>query len=105
MRYAHWGHRRRDPRPARRSSDLLAAEQLAEALGHRGEGVRRVRGPLGATEVCGDDHLGARVEQPVEGGQRGPEDRKSTRLNSSHVANSYAVFCSNKKKGAPEIME
>src|SRR5690625_6659069 len=26
------------------------------------------------------------------------EDRKSTRLNSSHVAISYAVFCSKKKK-------
>src|SRR5690625_1682483 len=26
------------------------------------------------------------------------EDRKSTRLNSSHVASSYAVFCLNKKK-------
>src|SRR5690242_21216178 len=25
------------------------------------------------------------------------EDRKSTRLNSSHMSNSYAVFCSNKK--------
>src|SRR5690625_6879166 len=25
-------------------------------------------------------------------------DRKSTRLNSSHVASSYAVFCSKKKK-------
>src|SRR5690625_5864337 len=27
-----------------------------------------------------------------------PEDRKSTRLNSSHVASSYAVFCLKKKK-------
>src|SRR5690625_6335063 len=27
-----------------------------------------------------------------------PTDRKSTRLNSSHVAISYAVFCSKKKK-------
>src|SRR5439155_2824314 len=26
------------------------------------------------------------------------QDRKSTRLNSSHVASSYAVFCSKKKK-------
>src|SRR5690625_480124 len=30
-------------------------------------------------------------------GQAGAEDRKSTRLNSSHVANSYAVFCLKKK--------
>src|SRR5690625_5707612 len=27
-----------------------------------------------------------------------PPDRKSTRLNSSHVANSYAVFCLNRKQ-------
>src|SRR5690606_41985595 len=29
-----------------------------------------------------------------------PEDRKSTRLNSSHVKTSYAVFCLKKKKKA-----
>src|SRR5439155_13204464 len=29
------------------------------------------------------------------------QDRKSTRLNSSHVATSYAVFCLKKKKGRP----
>src|SRR5438034_4875157 len=28
----------------------------------------------------------------------GPEDRKSTRLNSSHTVISYAVFCLKKKK-------
>src|SRR5256885_13979613 len=28
----------------------------------------------------------------------GPEDRKSTRLNSSHLVISYAVFCLKKKK-------
>src|SRR5207249_5287493 len=28
----------------------------------------------------------------------GPQDRKSTRLNSSHVSISYAVFCLKKKK-------
>src|SRR5690625_6714211 len=33
------------------------------------------------------------VEEDVEG-----RDRKSTRLNSSHVAISYAVFCLKKKK-------
>src|SRR6266496_6314264 len=31
-------------------------------------------------------------------GQRGRQDRKSTRLNSSHVEISYAVFCLKKKK-------
>src|SRR5437870_9753292 len=31
-------------------------------------------------------------------GQEGRADRKSTRLNSSHVAISYAVFCLKKKK-------
>src|SRR5207253_10106490 len=31
-------------------------------------------------------------------GNVGGEDRKSTRLNSSHVANSYAVFCLKKKR-------
>src|SRR5690625_5825981 len=31
----------------------------------------------------------------------GARDRKSTRLNSSHVASSYAVFCLKKKKRHP----
>src|SRR6266511_4790410 len=33
------------------------------------------------------------------------EDRKSTRLNSSHVKNSYAVFCLKKKKNDVERLE
>src|SRR5207249_7483610 len=35
---------------------------------------------------------------PLGRGQRGLIDRKSTRLNSSHVSISYAVFCLKKKK-------
>src|SRR2546426_4641028 len=31
----------------------------------------------------------------------GPRDRKSTRLNSSHLVISYAVFCLKKKKNTP----
>src|SRR6201989_3704064 len=40
-------------------------------------------------------------------GRRGRQDRKSTRLNSSHVEISYAVFCLTKKKkgGVPRIAE
>src|SRR5690625_5970018 len=36
--------------------------------------------------------------QETEKGKKGVLDRKSTRLNSSHVAISYAVFCLKKKK-------
>src|SRR5439155_15175320 len=68
---------RRPPRstlfPTRRSSDL--------------PGVLRV---LAAVAVHGPD------EPPVR--DHPQADRKSTRLNSSHVAISYAVFCLKKKK-------
>src|SRR3989442_11141533 len=36
-------------------------------------------------------------------GKRGEGDRKSTRLNSSHVRISYAVFCLKKKKYSPSV--
>src|SRR5205809_7841877 len=65
--------------PTRRSSDLPAGEPGgAPAAGQR-------RGP---------GNPGRRVCRTV-GGTR---DRKSTRLNSSHGYNSYAVFCLKKKK-------
>src|SRR3712207_8121376 len=43
---------------------------------------------------------GAGERRPVAGQERvdGVEDRKSTRLNSSHANISYAVFCLKKKK-------
>src|SRR3989442_3229504 len=58
-----------------------------------------------AAEVCGDDRFESRPAGVSESGGRvgidGPEsalgDRKSTRLNSSHVRISYAVFCLKKK--------
>src|SRR5437870_12322487 len=37
--------------------------------------------------------------------QRSVTDRKSTRLNSSHVAISYAVFCLKKKKECEPVLE
>src|SRR5690349_23020316 len=43
--------------------------------------------------------VGRPAEHVAAEGQRGDlEDRKSTRLNSSHVEISYAVFCLKKKK-------
>src|SRR2546426_8029795 len=46
----------------------------------------------GAQRKCGDRLL----QHPAKPGHRG--DRKSTRLNSSHLVISYAVFCLKKKK-------
>src|SRR6266511_5769669 len=43
-------------------------------------------------------HLGAGHGQPGDSRVGGEADRKSTRLNSSHVKNSYAVFCLKKKR-------
>src|SRR5687768_18266217 len=42
-----------------------------------------------------------RVEQPAAGAVVDGEDRKSTRLNSSHGYISYAVFCLKKKNRKP----
>src|SRR5438067_7740754 len=44
------------------------------------------------------DTDGARAEGQSKGRREERGDRKSTRLNSSHVSISYAVFCLKKKK-------
>src|SRR5690625_6755576 len=63
--------------------------QLGDAEGvHVGAQRDRSQGGIAAGDVA--DRSGAR--HPHRG------DRKSTRLNSSHVAISYAVFCLKKKK-------
>src|SRR5436305_3276919 len=45
--------------------------------------------------------LGAHHQQRAVAGGLRTRDRKSTRLNSSHVRNSYAVFCSKQNKIPP----
>src|SRR3989442_2191785 len=65
-----------------RSHRLPAVPDLAEA--------RRVRDLRECADVRGG---AARLRLPAQAG-----DRKSTRLNSSHVRISYAVFCLKKKK-------
>src|SRR5690349_22571297 len=79
----------------------------------------RSRGPLHDPEArAARDDQGVRVREPVgeaahreerlparaERLQAGGGDRKSTRLNSSHVENSYAVFCLKKKTVAHFII-
>src|SRR5256885_10917995 len=53
-------------------------------------------GDTGATGATGNRGAGSRRRAPAEALAR--RDRKSTRLNSSHLVISYAVFCLKKKK-------
>src|SRR5205807_5972425 len=80
--------------PTRRSSDLIGGipRAIADAppLGVVDEVLDRLA--VGAFEFEQD-------ELPrVAGLHAGGQDRKSTRLNSSHLVISYAVFCLKKKK-------
>src|SRR5690554_7369676 len=61
--------------------------------------------PVNVSRITLSPHVGAHADAPLhycaDGaavGQLALEDRKSTRLNSSHVRISYAVFCLKKKK-------
>src|SRR2546426_4239407 len=54
---------------------------------------------LGASLADGRARGGSqRGDRPRARGRAAPADRKSTRLNSSHLVISYAVFCLKKKK-------
>src|SRR5437660_3975155 len=71
--------------PTRRSSDLSSVNRLRMAM--------LPRFPGGTNSFCPkQQHRHTDTVLDFAGG-----DRKSTRLNSSHVASSYAVFCLKKK--------
>src|SRR5207249_10556507 len=89
--------------PTRRSSDLRLGRRVRPPRGsqpavpvrtRRRHGTRRRRGPARRRQR---GRLLLRSARRRRGGAAG-EDRKSTRLNSSHVSISYAVFCLKKKK-------
>src|SRR3989475_4515351 len=55
------------------------------------------------TELDDDEDEKQQIDETQRGADRDdPEDRKSTRLNSSHSQISYAVFCLKKKKTRKE---
>src|SRR5690625_5646711 len=82
--------------PVRESvaAQVEAAEQLQEMVAGLEQRYDRMITSGAGTEVPTADDIAAEVEEYLAG------DRKSTRLNSSHVAISYAVFCLKKKKKA-----
>src|SRR5699024_11665947 len=90
--------------PTRRSSDLGSRVfGLAQQSNGEAELIRRVRCDRADTgDLCpvGIRKRGCEGElSEPDGDERQGVDRKSTRLNSSHVSISYAVFCLKKKTG------
>src|SRR5205814_9914495 len=78
--------------PTRRSSDLCDVES-AQTLASIASG--QIHSP---PPIAGDGLERLRLSLPVEQVRRRHSgDRKSTRLNSSHLGISYAVFCLKKK--------
>src|SRR5690606_39500434 len=83
--YCSGHHRHLHSFPTRRSSDLVYMLQWLA-----GHGVDDVILSCGFQPTKVEEALG-------DGSDLGIRDRKSTRLNSSHVKISYAVFCLKKK--------
>src|SRR5690606_39590223 len=89
--------------PTRRSSDLgVIAHRAAAALGHAEGGEARLAGALFCEERVVDD-VRPRIAALHIIDADLFEDRKSTRLNSSHVKTSYAVSCVKKKRRRPPV--
>src|SRR5690625_6217366 len=86
------------------SDYLIVAAKTDPEAGHRGMSIFVVDRDTPGIHATKLDKLGWRASDTAEISFDNVEipaenlDRKSTRLNSSHVAISYAVFCLKKKK-------
>src|SRR5215510_14153573 len=123
----HDSYRDDQPRAAERRRDVVRFDRFSVIIrGERAKDVREndqrnnARGPENYSrnqragvpaQRAGDDLARSEEDRAVNDSRREiargdlfaqrrarPPDRKSTRLNSSHVASSYAVFCLKKKK-------
>src|SRR5204863_9841828 len=101
--YHYAAHRDLHSFPTRRSSDLGAARVMDLSAGLASLAQREAQSAENDPGGIGWFALSDSVYRTSPGpcSQREPpnsSDRKSTRLNSSHVEISYAVFCLKKKK-------
>src|SRR5207249_9046130 len=84
--------------PTRRSSDLpQVASAFGLQIGAQPLGIHGIGALVDVDEIRPRAGLRDHLRSGDEG-ERHRQDRKSTRLNSSHVSISYAVFCLKKKK-------
>src|SRR3989442_8498728 len=81
---------------------LFRSIDAVHALHHRVQVGLADRAPEGPALAFGAavERIEERLHLLLHGGPKGEGDRKSTRLNSSHVRISYAVFCLKKKKSS-----
>src|SRR5690606_40649507 len=87
--------------PTRRSSDLHGGGDRADEAEARRDGAAgELRRGERERDFAGLVRARSGDGEPAPRGGAGAGDRKSTRLNSSHVKISYAVFCLKKKKVA-----
>src|SRR5207253_8976270 len=101
LQYQHEHHQQIHSFPTRRSSDLLEFVYAIPREKIVRVGMRRALMRRALVGIVPDELLNRKrkffVPPDANPQQQKPEDRKSTRLNSSHVAISYAVFCLKKK--------
>src|SRR5699024_11283239 len=94
-------HRNLHSFPTRRSSDLEGIQKLAftgsTEVGYTVAKAAAERLIPSTLELGGKSANIVFKDAPWERALEGVQDRKSTRLNSSHVSISYAVFCLKKK--------
>src|SRR5690606_40047280 len=88
---------RRPPRSTLFPSTTLFRSAHAARPSHRRPAASRAGPPAAPAEANQLTHLPLRPGYAPQMDAPHPPDRKSTRLNSSHVKTSYAVFCLKKK--------
>src|SRR5688500_19765271 len=81
--------------PTRRSSDLSPTSQASREA-DRASSSKPITSPLDSASSDAPDAEAPSRDRLLPAIRR--TDRKSTRLNSSHLVISYAVFCLKKKK-------
>src|SRR5690606_39873862 len=91
------GRRSLHPFPTRRSSDLadsfFSVKQMLRPSRAHQKSYCRLSLTMADAQILGSHEEDRVSSSPF---RLRKEDRKSTRLNSSHVKSSYAVFCLNK---------
>src|SRR5690606_39686762 len=103
--YGTDAHRDLPSFPTRRSSDLLYAFMGLSPVWADDTEIYFGNPGAGATAnilFILDTSGSMTADDDSNGTSRMDEDRKSTRLNSSHVKISYAVFCLKKKKNSQQ---